>query len=203
MYNMYNSVDRRLRAAVQFRQFSLRVVREATNETSMPDVHLLPEHHALVVNGVSSCVTLVDWQRGKFLAHCSFRDDELPLVILLLEGWPSYVPYEQFFPLLDIELTEQLQRDLERLKTSRQDGESEYEKALNEEARLRIQPVLHPIRMMLAGCRSILHEFGLTIVAVKDCGPLLTRYTPLKAQQDLQIGCRRQEEGVINESTAS
>ena len=204
---MKNNGDRQRGAAEQFLQFPLRVegsrtlsgsssvgprilsVNKTTNTTSTKDSNILPEHHTLVVDTASGSVTLVDWQSGRFLAQSRLSEEQLPFLILLLESWPFYVPYEKFFPLLNIEMTGQLQRDLDRVKRSGQEGQSEHEEVLDAEARKRIQPIVQPIRTLLSSCRPNLQAFGLTIAAIMDCGPILLRHAPLQnVLKDQEIG---------------
>ena len=193
---MKNTGDRQREAIEQFLQFPLRKegthtisgsssvsplilsVNTATHTTSTKDGNILPEHHTLVVDTVSGGVTLVDWQSGKFLAHRRFTKKQRKLLILLLEGWPNYVSYEKFFPLLNIKMTKQLQCDLDRVKRSGQEGKSEQEQMLDEEAWQHLQPIIKPIRLVLSSCKANLQVFGLTIGAILESGPILLRYTP-------------------------
>ncbi len=197
---MSQSIDQQMRAERQFRQFALRIaIPTVPNEHTIGNTHvvsantdtqkvrkprdisLLPEHHTLVVNLLAGGVTLVNWQSGRFLAHCSFDDDQLPILLTLLEQWPSYVPIEHFFPLVHVTPTEQLLDDLERVRISGYKGETEHEHALDLLARERVQPVLQPLRTLIASCIPTLNTcFGITITSILDTGPILTRYSQMK-----------------------
>jgi len=195
---MYDNLDHQLRAKEQFRQFSLRVVPGVTNvallpgpqilavnstssEVSTKEIALLPEQHTVVVNRLSGGITLVDWRNGRFLAHHSLNDDQLPAVLYLLEEWPSYVPYEKMLHRYGNELTVQQIEDIERIKVSGYAGETEEEKALDQQARERIAPLMNPLHTILASCNLCLPEFGIKIAAVMDCGPILMKTTNKQA----------------------
>lgn len=213
---MSQSIDQQMRAERQFRQFALRIAIPTTlTEKPLPgahtvgantetqsvtrprDISLLPEHHTLVVNLLTGGVTLVNWQSGRFLAHTTFDDDQLPILLTLLEQWPSYVPIEKFFPLVGIAPIEQLLDDLERVRVSGYKGETEHEHTLDLLARERIQPVLQPLRSLIASCIPTLNTcFGITIASILDTGPILHRYIPFRSAAEQPSEKQTQEEKV-------
>ncbi len=117
---------------------------------------LLPDEHELVVNKRSGKVTLVNWERRRFLAESSFTDQELPLVRTLLSDWPSYVPYEKILVLVSDELQQAI---LQRLEEARQ--------------MKTLETVLEPVRSILKECQERVNLFGINIAAVYEHGYLL------------------------------
>ncbi|HZU03391.1 MAG TPA: hypothetical protein VFA10_27235 [Ktedonobacteraceae bacterium] len=159
----------------RYRNFSLRV-----SETN----HLLPEGQELVADRFSGSVTFVDWKGEQFITSCRFSDTQFPVILILLESWPNYTPYEALLPLLDEELKDQEVEEAEsaeltvkfaRIRESGRPGESEEQKRRIEEARKEVEPILRPLRDLLEDCQMGLSEFGLSIRAVLDYGYLLTR----------------------------
>lgn len=155
-------------ASERFQQFSLRISQ---------DFYLLPARHSLVVDRLLSTMLLVNWQDEQMINNGEVMDDEqFALVLTLLEQWPSYVPYERLLKQLGILLSEEDIKDLERVRGSGRKDESEEERVQDEQARARLQPALQTLRDVLYGCKISLHDFGIDIMAVLDCGLLLTRY---------------------------
>jgi len=89
-----------------------------------------------------SCLTYVSpvliWS-----PHYSLSNNQLPAVLYLLEEWPSYVPYEKMLHRYGVDLTDQQLEDLERVKASGYAGETEEEKARDQQARERIAPLMN------------------------------------------------------------
>lgn len=211
---MSQNPDQHTSTKRQFRQFALRIAlpttptekplqearavsAETPNVPKPRDISLLPEHHTLVVNLVASGVTLVNWQSGCFLAHTTFNEDQLLILLTLLEQWPSYVPIEKFFPLVGITPTEQLIDDLERVRVSGYKGETEHEHALDLLARERLEPVLQPLRTLISSCKPALNTcFGITITSILDTGPILTRYSQMKPTEKQSKEQTQQEDTV-------
>jgi hypothetical protein len=168
-------MEQQWEAGERFKQFSLRVA---------PAFSLLPPRHSLVVDRLLSTMLLIDWQNEQVVGNCEVMDDEqFALVLTLLEQWPSYVPYERLLQQLGIVLTSQQIEDLEHLRTSRRACGSEEERRQDEQARMRIRPVLQTLRDLLHNCKIYLQDFGLDIGAVADYGPLLIRYVEARAPQ--------------------
>ena len=189
---MHDNLDSQPQTKGRFRHFSLRVVAGSSDTTLLPGPHilavnttanttaiqevaLLPEQQTLVVDQILGGITLVDWRSGRFLAHTNVSDQQLPVILYLLEEWPSYIPFEKVLHRCGLELTAQQLEDIERIKVAGYAGESDEEKALDKEARQRIVPFMKPIRTLLAGCNPHLREFGIIVAEVLDCGPLLMK----------------------------
>ncbi len=152
----------------RFKKFALRVA---------SDVYVLPEQHSLVADELTGQLWLVNWQAQHFLAVCDgLSDEQFSLVLLLLEQWPSYVPYEHLLRHIGIEPSRQDLDDLECVRVSGRANESEEKQAQEAAARARIEPLLRTLRELLGDCRACLQPLGIAITAVLDYGLLLTRY---------------------------
>lgn len=109
---------------------------------------LLPPEHELVMNKVSGKVTLVDWERRRFVSDSSFTDEELPLILTLLNDWPSYVPYEKMLILTSDETPEQIAQRVEEAHTTNT-----------------LATILTPVRSLLTACNEHMHLFSIDIAA--------------------------------------
>ncbi len=117
---------------------------------------LLPHDHELVVNKVSGKVTQVDWERRRFVADSSFTDEELPLIMTLLNDWPSHVPYEKMLVVVSDETPEQIAQRVGEARTTNT-----------------LAAVLTPVRTILTTCNERMHLFSIDIAAVYETGYLL------------------------------
>ena len=161
-------LDQPWEASERFKKFSLR---------ESPDRYVLPERHDLVADRLTGQLWLVNWQLEQLIDCCDeLLDEQFSLVLLLLERWPSFVPYEHLLRQIGIEPTGQDLADLERIRASRRAGESEEEQVLTQQARTRIEPLLQTLRDLLASSRACLNILGIEIAAVLDTGMLITRY---------------------------
>jgi hypothetical protein len=119
------------------------------------EVSVLPDGCGLVIHPSDGRVTLVDWSHGIFLAECAFTTKELPLILALLDAWPSYCPYARLLSFLCGEPEESIAKRL---------------KPLLAEA---LQLAIAPAREELKGYRQRLALLGLCIRSVYETGYLL------------------------------
>lgn len=129
-------------------------------------VSLLPDEHELVVNRLNGHVTLVNWELRRFLAECGFTDEELPLMLILLEAWPSYISYENMLALVSEDTPEEIARRVDAAREAETLGE-----------------VLTPLRVILKACQERMNLFGIQIAAVYRYGYLLIPLSSMRSPE--------------------
>ncbi len=117
---------------------------------------LLPTGYEMVVNKVSGRVTLLNWNRRRVVTECSFSDQELPLIIALLNAWPSFAPYEHMLALTSDEPAYSIAQRVEETR----DTDA-------------LDTLLSPVRTILKECQERVNMLGIKIAAVLDTGFLL------------------------------
>ncbi len=125
---------------------------------------LHPHEHEIVVNIYTGHAMLIDWEQRQVRADVTFLPHQLPLMLTLLDKWPSYVEYEKLIPLLirNPQLAEQIMQCIE---IARQQEPAERTTMLN--------VMLAPLRDTLQACHERLRSFGIAIVPVYENGYLL------------------------------
>src|SRR6266702_5266281 len=108
-------------AGKQFESFALH----------MGTLTLLSDGHELVVNTLDGHIALVNWDMRHFCDDCTLGQEELALMLILLNDWPSYVPNER---LLQIMLKASIERVADLLDNSP-------------------DQVIGPLQRMVASCR--------------------------------------------------
>ena len=121
------------------------------------DIRLLPDEHELVINRMTGQFMLVNWERRRLLVEAIFTEQVCRVMQTLLEGWPSYVPYER---VLQVMHPQELPHHIVQ----------EIETARREEA---MDTVLEPVRTLLEACQERMNRFGIKLVAVYEHGYLL------------------------------
>ncbi len=135
--------------------FSLR--RQGTGEA------LLPIDQQLVIDPLHDMALLVDWQKRRLIAACTFFDEELLLLLPILRAWPGYVSYGRLLALL----------------AAGRIPEPEQEAAIDQRYREALVTgtegsLLAPLRARLAEPQRKLATFGLKLVSVYQNGILLS-----------------------------
>jgi hypothetical protein len=113
---------------------------------------LLAEDHELVVAPQSGQVTLVNWERRRFVTDCFFTAQECAVFLILLEAWPTYAPIESLLDALP-----------------RQADPAQHEPSAN-------TVPLSRLRAILAQCQERLHALGLDVIPVGELGVLLIHF---------------------------
>lgn len=113
---------------------------------------LLAEDHEIVVAPQSGQVTLVNWERRRFVTDCLLSAQECAVFLLLLEAWPTYAPIES---LLD--------------SLPRQADPAQHEPSAHAVS-------LSRLRAILAQCQERLHALGLDVIPVGELGVLLIHF---------------------------
>src|SRR5207253_1213361 len=124
-----------------------------------------PKGHGLVADRLSCSITYVDWQSRQFVSSCGLNDTAFPVILTLLERWPSYVPYEMLFPLLDGELKDQEveERELAELAEKCADlraASSQRDETVQQQASLDLQSILLPLRTLFEESLDCLKTVG-------------------------------------------
>jgi hypothetical protein len=109
---------------------------------------LLADDHELVVTPQTGQITLVNWERRRFVTDCFFTAQEYAILLLLLEAWPTYAPTERL---------------LEALECQVPDGQEQ-------------EMPLGFLRTLLAQCQERLQSLGLHTIPVGEQGFLLVRF---------------------------
>jgi hypothetical protein len=113
---------------------------------------LLAEDHEIVVAPQSGQVTLVNWERRRFVTDCLFTAQECAVFLLLLEAWPTYAPIESLLDALP-----------------RQADPAQHEPSAHAVS-------LSRLRALLAHCQERLHALGLDVIPVGELGVLLIHF---------------------------
>ena len=136
--------------------------RDADTYDSFPldvrdDIRLLADDHELVLNLTTGQITLVDWERRRFVAEATFTNEECRVLHTLLEAWPHYVPYARVLQAMHPhDLPHHL---VQQVETARREGT--------------MDALLHPVRTLLIACQERMNRFGIKIVALYEHGYLL------------------------------
>jgi hypothetical protein len=64
---------------------------------------LLSDEQEIVLNKQSGYMALMDWGYRQFIVDTILLPHEIPLIKLLLDKWPAYVPYRYLLPLATTE----------------------------------------------------------------------------------------------------
>jgi hypothetical protein len=113
---------------------------------------LLAEDHEIVVAPQSGQVTLVNWERRRFVTDCLLSAQECAVFLLLLEAWPTYAPIESLLDALP-----------------RQADPAQHEPSAH-------AVPLSRLRAILAHCQERLHALGLDVIPVGELGVLLIHF---------------------------
>lgn len=130
---------RRMSSGKQFEYYSL---------DTKAGFALLSDAQEIVLDEQTGYVVLIDWANRLLIVGTMLAPQEIPLVILLFDRWPSYVPYEHLMQLLADSVSE----------------ETPIQVALAvEEAREAgtLDRVLEPLRSLLSSCNERLSLLGL------------------------------------------
>jgi hypothetical protein len=118
----------------------------------LPPGHILALHRFL---GTLSHLTLVQ-EQPRMLGEQLFSTTEVSLLLLLLEQYPDYCPYEVLWASFHGSTSEKA------IARAREEGDWDEE--------------MRPLRNMLSRVRLKLQEMGLDIVSLFETGYLLTRH---------------------------
>jgi hypothetical protein len=135
---------------------------------------LLPEKYEVVVNRFSGETTLVNWGTESFLVQMRFSDQELPLLLMMMERWPSYVPYEMLLSLITEE-------EVDSNELAHQIAEA------RERNEAKLDEICIPLRAILRECRDRLHLLGLDIAAVYQHSYLFVKRHAFTRQTSKEI----------------
>ncbi len=138
-----------LPAGKQFRGFSLDI--EAT------DIALLADEHEIVVNVETGRFLLVNWDVRHVVADGVLSEAELPMMIALLNAWPSYIQNEKLLQAITGRSAEEIIILLDN----------------NHNA------ALEPLHRLIEGCRAPFRAIGIEIQNVSGLGYKLSRYAPV------------------------
>src|SRR6266702_2793515 len=133
-------------------------------------IRVLPEQHSLVVDRSGGAMTLVDWQSQHFLEQIGFTDQELALLTILMEHWPSYVQYDKLLSLV-VENSEVVQR-AQTIEDAR-DGNDQ----------VALDAAIAPLSNILMHCQDRLHRLGLEIGTIKHYGYRIMRFSRMEVAQ--------------------
>jgi hypothetical protein len=118
-------------------------------------IALLPDEHEFVVNAKTGHFMLVNWDGRLFVADGVFSEAELPFMLALLDGWPSYVPNAKLLHAVLQLPGDQIAQRLDQ----------EHEQTL---------AALHDL---VEHCRPLLRSYGIEIQNVSGQGYKLSRYS--------------------------
>ncbi|GCE32096.1 hypothetical protein KDA_75800 [Dictyobacter alpinus] len=127
-----------------YRRFSLMI--EHAN------IALLPAEHEMRVHTTSGCFSIVHRNTGHSAGEGTFSLDALPVILVLLEHWPSYVQNDK--------LTHALGNATESDADPHPVGEQ-----------------LDRVRHLIASNRPTLQQVGLDILPIDELGYKFGRYT--------------------------
>jgi hypothetical protein len=131
---------------LKFRRFGLRI---GTKEGTMT---LLLEEHEIVVDTANAYITLVDWQARSFCDAWALGQEEVTLLLVLLNDWPSFVPNERLLQVM-------LNATVEQIAALLEHDPSQVEQ----------------LQRLMDTCRSKMHRFGIEIEDVHGDGYKLSR----------------------------
>ncbi len=123
-------------------------------------ISLLPDEHELIVNGVTGHFMVVNWDVRHVVADGLFSEAELPMMIALLNAWPSYIQNEKLLQAI----TGQSAQEITALLDS-----NHY-------------AALEPLHRLVEGCRAPFRTFGIEIQNVGGQGYKLSRYAPARKE---------------------
>lgn len=133
-------------------------------------IRVLPQQHSLVVNHACGAVILVDWQSQHFLEQIGFTSQELELLTILMDHWPSYVQYEKLLPLV-----------VESHEVGQRAQAIEYARYGNDQGAL--DAAVGPLCSVLMPCQDRLHRLGLEIGTIEHYGYRIVRSSTMEVAQ--------------------
>ena len=133
---------------------------------------LLPDEHELIINVQSGHFVVVNWDDRYIALDGQFHEHELPLMLAVLNAWPSYVPVKKVL----YAIFDQSIEDIEELV------------AIDQVA------VMTTVEHLVRTCNAQLAPLGITIQKIEDVGyKLSSLITNEQRQRDQQIRLEQAE----------